>query len=53
MFANKENARAARPTETNVATTACTCWRCAVQRPVFSQWPENLTALMSSFRAAF
>ena len=42
MF-NKENERIARPTETQpVATAVCTCWRCAVSRPVLLQL-ENLT----------
>ena len=41
MF-NKENERFARPTETQpVASAVCTCWRCAVSRPVLLQL-ENL-----------
>ena len=46
MFGNKENAqgRLARPTETQVATTACTCWACVAQRPVFLKI-ENLVSV--------
>ena len=44
MF-NKENERLARPTETQpVAATACTCWRYAVQRPVFLQL-DNMVSI--------
>ncbi len=44
MF-NKENERFARPTETQpVATTVCTCWRCAVPRPVLLHL-ENLVSI--------
>ena len=36
------NERIARPTETQpVATAVCTCWRCALSRPVLLQL-ENL-----------
>ena len=44
MF-NKENERIARPTETQpVAPAVCTCWRCAVSRPVLLQL-ENLVSI--------
>jgi hypothetical protein len=42
---NKENERFARPTETQpVAPALCTCWRCAVPRPVLLQL-ENLVSI--------